>query len=115
MPSSKRSALRTKSDARLREASTAEASPVDATGTATAEPSRSWSRAEGVLLPLVTLSAAIAMWQLAVAATQTAIFPAPVQVVQGLGEILRKGLLVGYVRDSLVRVSAGYLLAVIAA
>jgi NitT/TauT family transport system permease protein len=55
------------------------------------------------------------MWQLAVAGTHTTIFPEPVQVVHALGEILRKGLLVGYVRDSLVRVSAGYLLAVIAA
>jgi len=66
-------------------------------------------------MPLVTVSAAIAIWQLAVAVTDTTIFPGPVEVVHGLGEMVRKGLLIGYVRDSLLRVSVGYLLAVITA
>jgi NitT/TauT family transport system permease protein len=67
---------------------------------------------ERFLWPLLALSSAIIMWHFAVIWTHTSVFPAPGQVVRGLGEIMRKGLLLSYARDSLTRVSAGYLVAV---
>jgi NitT/TauT family transport system permease protein len=63
-------------------------------------------------LPLVTLSAAVAVWHLAVLWTHASVFPGPVQVLGASGEIVRRGLLFGYARDSLARVATGYLLAV---
>ena len=62
--------------------------------------------------PLLTLVILLTVWHFAVAWTQTRVFPAPAQVVRGLEELIRKGLLAGYVRDSLARVSAGYLSAI---
>jgi NitT/TauT family transport system permease protein len=70
--------------------------------------------ADRVALPIAALLAAAAVWHLAVSTTHTTVFPAPIQVMRGVGEIARRGLLLGYARDSLVRVSAGYLLAVTA-
>jgi NitT/TauT family transport system permease protein len=55
------------------------------------------------------LAVVLLIWHAAVVLTRTDVFPAPIQIVQGLGELLRKGLLTGYVRDSLMRVSIGYL------
>jgi NitT/TauT family transport system permease protein len=68
--------------------------------------------AERTLLPIVTLSAAVAVWHLAVLWTHTSVFPGPAHVLRALGEIGRRGLLLGYARDSLARVATGYLLAV---
>src|SRR5688500_17784922 len=64
------------------------------------------------LWPLMPLAILLAAWHLAVAWTQTRVFPAPAQVLLGLEELLRKGLLAGYVKDSLARVAAGYLTAI---
>ncbi len=68
---------------------------------------------ERVLWPLLAFAIVLAIWQVAVTATQTRIFPAPGQVLLGLAELARKGLLLRYVLDSLGRVSAGYLAAVV--
>jgi len=70
-------------------------------------------RATTVLLPLAVAALVVAAWHAAVVATGTDIFPTPRQVVAGVGELLRQGLLVKYVAASLFRVSSGYLLAVL--
>jgi NitT/TauT family transport system permease protein len=51
------------------------------------------------------------VWHLAVVASQSLIFPTPWQVVVGLVELGRQGLLVKHVVASLFRVTYGYLLA----
>jgi NitT/TauT family transport system permease protein len=65
------------------------------------------------LWPLLTLALALLVWQTAVTWTQTRIFPGPIQVVRGLRELSSKGVLIRYVRDSLVRVLSGYLSALL--
>jgi NitT/TauT family transport system permease protein len=69
-------------------------------------------RWENYLWPLVVAILVLAAWRGAVAWSHTTIFPAPKDVVRGLGELIHKGLLWGYIRDSLFRVGTGYLLAV---
>jgi len=69
----------------------------------------------GRIWPLATLSTALVLWHLAVVVTHTMIFPTPAQVVLALSEILRKGLLLNDVAGSLLRVSIGYLLAIVVA
>jgi NitT/TauT family transport system permease protein len=66
-----------------------------------------------ILWSLLAFAIVLAIWQAAVIATQTRIFPAPGQVLLGLAELARKGLLFRYVLDSLGRVSAGYLAAML--
>jgi NitT/TauT family transport system permease protein len=65
-------------------------------------------RLEAILLPAAAAAAVIALWHLAVKATGTNVFPSPAAVARGLAELARKGLLVRYTRDSLLRVAAGY-------
>lgn len=65
------------------------------------------------MLPLGTAVALIAAWHVAVIATKTTIFPSPLSVLNGIGELVRRGLFWGYLRDSLVRVACGYLLALL--
>jgi NitT/TauT family transport system permease protein len=66
-----------------------------------------------VLLPLVAALILIAAWELAVRATGATIFPSPGEVTLGLGELARRGILWAYIGDSLWRVVAGYVAAVI--
>ena len=66
-----------------------------------------------VLLPLVAALTLIAAWELAVRASGATIFPSPGEVLRGLGELARRGILWGYIGDSLWRVVAGYFAAVI--
>jgi NitT/TauT family transport system permease protein len=54
--------------------------------------------------------AAIAIWHLAVLGTGTTIFPSPLDVIRGIGELPHLG---AYIADSLWRVAAGYLTAVL--
>jgi NitT/TauT family transport system permease protein len=70
-------------------------------------------RWKGWLWPLVIVAILLTGWHFAVVWTQTRVFPAPAQVVRGLEELIRRGLLAGYVRDSLARVSIGYLSAIV--
>jgi len=65
-------------------------------------------RRESIVLPVIAAALLVAIWQAAVKATGTTIFPSPAAVAQGLAELARKGLLLRYVRDSLVRVGAGF-------
>jgi len=68
---------------------------------------------ERVVLPLAAAVALIAAWHVAVIVSETAIFPSPLLVLDGLGELFRRGVVWGYLRDSLLRVACGYLLAVL--
>src|SRR5205823_2893479 len=61
-----------------------------------------------ILLPLAAAAALVAIWDLAVRWTGTNVFPSPAAVARGLAELGRKGLLLRYSRDSLLRVAAGY-------
>jgi NitT/TauT family transport system permease protein len=68
---------------------------------------------EAILLPLLTAAVLVAIWHAAVRLSHTDVFPSPLAVARGLGELARKGVLGIYVRDSLVRVAAGYSLALV--
>jgi NitT/TauT family transport system permease protein len=68
---------------------------------------------EAILLPTATAAVFVAVWHTAVALSRTDVFPSPIAVLAGLGELARKGVLGIYVRDSLVRVGSGYLLALL--
>jgi NitT/TauT family transport system permease protein len=60
--------------------------------------------------PIVTAAILIGLWQLAVTLTGATIFPSPLAVVRGLGDLPH---LPGYIRDSLFRVFCGYIAAVL--
>ncbi len=64
---------------------------------------------------LVVLAALVAVWWIAVAATRSMIFPSPLQVVTGATELIKDGTLWLHIGASLMRVGAGFLLAVIVA
>ncbi|HMA17204.1 MAG TPA: ABC transporter permease [Thermoanaerobaculia bacterium] len=68
---------------------------------------------ETILLPALTAGVLIAIWHAAVVLTHTQVFPSPLAVVRGLSELARKGVLGSYMRDSLMRVAAGYSLALV--
>lgn len=70
---------------------------------------RNW---ETYIFPLGTAILLLASWHLAVVATGTSVFPSPAEVLRGFAELSRKGVLWSYLRDSLLRVGAGYSLAV---
>ena len=67
------------------------------------------------LLPFSAAAALVAVWFLAAERQTSGLFPNPAQVVLGLVELLKRGLLAKYVVASLYRVSWGYLLAVVTA
>jgi NitT/TauT family transport system permease protein len=74
----------------------------------------SWlQKRENFILPILLAAGLIAIWHLSVRWTHTTIFPTPVLVWKGFVELFQKGLLLAYTRDSLLRVGAGYSLAVI--
>jgi len=68
---------------------------------------------ENILWPLLSVVLLLAIWQAAIKWTETRVFPNPIQVTLALEELTRKGLLLSYLWDSLARVSAGYLMAVV--
>ncbi|NQD36235.1 ABC transporter permease [Permianibacter sp. IMCC34836] len=65
-----------------------------------------------LLPPLVVLSLLIALWWAIVVATNSAIFPTPLQVVTGTLELVRDGSIWDHIGSSLFRVGAGFGLAV---
>ncbi len=67
------------------------------------------------LLPFSATAALLAVWFLAAHRQVSGLFPDPLQVLNGLLELLRRGLLAKYVVASLFRVTWGYLLAVVTA
>jgi len=66
------------------------------------------ARIESIVLPLLVGVLVVALWSASVRWTGTKVFPSPLQVVRGLGELWRRGLLLPYLGDSLVRVAVGY-------
>jgi NitT/TauT family transport system permease protein len=70
-------------------------------------------RAASVLWPAAAAGAVLAGWQGAVAMSHTATFPAPLAVARGFAELARRGVLVPYTVDSLLRVGSGFLLALV--
>lgn len=65
-------------------------------------------RVENFLLPILLVAIVVTVWSLAVKWTDTKVFPAPLKVLEGVAELARRGVLLRYVRDSLLRVGAGY-------
>lgn len=74
-----------------------------------------WKRAEPVVLPTLAGLCLLGIWTLAVRWTGTKVFPSPARVVRGLVELEHKGVMVPYVRDSLLRVAVGFGLAALVA
>jgi NitT/TauT family transport system permease protein len=72
-------------------------------------------RIKQVLPSLTLISLLIAAWWAAVVATESMIFPTPWQVVTGTLELIRDGTLWEHISSSLLRVGAGFLLAVLVA
>jgi NitT/TauT family transport system permease protein len=70
-------------------------------------------RIESVVLPTALGALIVFVWWIAVRTTGTKVFPPPWKVVQGMGELVRRGVLLPYLRDSLVRVACGYGAAVV--
>jgi NitT/TauT family transport system permease protein len=68
-------------------------------------------RIRPVALPLVIAITGLVIWQATVSLSGTSIFPKPTQVLAGMVELIRRGVLVKYIVASLFRVSAGFLLA----
>jgi len=67
------------------------------------------------LVPFSATAALLVVWFLAARRQTSGLFPDPLQVLLGLGELLKRGLLVKYVVASLFRVTWGYSLAVVTA
>lgn len=67
------------------------------------------------LLPTVFVALLIALWQIGVSRATTHIIPGPWNVLLGMIELWRKGLLLRYVVASLFRVTWGFLLALVTA
>jgi NitT/TauT family transport system permease protein len=62
--------------------------------------------------PLLTMAAVLIVWHAGVKWSGTTVFPSPLDVQRGMAQLLAKGLLWGYMGDSLFRVGTGYALAV---
>jgi NitT/TauT family transport system permease protein len=65
-----------------------------------------------LLWPLIGLAGFVASWYGVVVGSGTRILPGPVEVEHAAAELLRRGLLLSYIRDSVLRVGMGYLVAV---
>jgi NitT/TauT family transport system permease protein len=65
------------------------------------------------MLPLSVAALLIALWYVAVSLSGSTILPKPNQVVTGMAELARRGVLGKYVVASLFRVSSGFLLALL--
>ena len=64
-------------------------------------------------LPLAVAALFLLTWDGAVRATHSEIFPRPLDVARGIGELIQKGLLLKYIVASLFRVTWGFGLAVL--
>ena len=70
-------------------------------------------RWERIAWPLMAVAIMLLLWTIAVRWSGTGIFPSPLEVLRALRGLAEKRLLWAYVADSLRRVFAGYLLAVV--
>ena len=71
------------------------------------------ARWERFIWPMVTAVVFLSVWHFLVRWTGTNVFPAPRDVERGLGELLGRGVLWGYIADSLRRVAVGYSVAAV--
>lgn len=62
-------------------------------------------------VPIAVGAGFLAIWWLAVAASETVIFPSPLQVAEGALQLAREGTLWEHIGASLFRVASGFLLA----
>ena len=74
---------------------------------------RTWLPAPALVLPCAGAGALLLCWEAAVWSSGSDLFPGPFQVVRGIAELMRKGLLVRYIVASLFRVTCGFSLAVL--
>jgi NitT/TauT family transport system permease protein len=72
-------------------------------------------RARRIVPPLLVLAVVVAVWWAVVAATGSAIFPTPWQVLAGAWELAQDGSLWEHIGSSLFRVGVGFGLAVLVA
>ncbi|MGH9720876.1 MAG: ABC transporter permease, partial [Bryobacteraceae bacterium] len=70
-------------------------------------------RWESYVWPLLAVGFVLALWHFGVVWSKTQVFPSPFDIQKGMAELIRKGLLARYTGDSLLRVAAGYLTAVV--
>jgi NitT/TauT family transport system permease protein len=75
-------------------------------------PSLRARRIESVVLPAIAAGALVAAWHAAVVLTRTTIVPSPLAVWRGAGELFARGVLLRSIGGSLLRLGAGYGLAV---
>jgi NitT/TauT family transport system permease protein len=68
--------------------------------------------APSLTLPTLVAAILLVLWEAAVFASRSDLFPGPWQVTMGVVELVRKGLLPKYIVASLFRVTWGFLLAV---
>lgn len=66
---------------------------------------RKW---ENVFWPLLAVTLFLVFWYYAVVVSKSKVFPGPAEVVKGIRELASKGVLVGYILDSLRRVFVGF-------
>ncbi len=71
------------------------------------------SRYEPIVLPLLVAALFVAIWYAAVKWSGTTIFPTPGQVLAGMLDLVRHGVLLKYIIASLFRVTAGFSLALL--
>jgi NitT/TauT family transport system permease protein len=71
------------------------------------------SRTRQILPGLIVITLLIVAWWASVTLTRSVIFPTPLQVVTGTIELVRDGTLWEHIGASLMRVGAGFLLAVL--
>ncbi|MFZ6776092.1 ABC transporter permease [Undibacterium sp. Ji83W] len=68
-----------------------------------------------IAAPLALIASLIALWWVVVVQTESVIFPTPLQVVTGTLELAADGILWEHIVASLLRVGAGFLLAILVA
>ena len=71
------------------------------------EPAK-WER---IFWPILILACLLLIWHYSVLWSHTKVFPAPLNVSNGIAELLRKGVLWIYIGDSLRRVAVGFTIA----
>ncbi|MGC2659882.1 MAG: ABC transporter permease [Bryobacteraceae bacterium] len=72
------------------------------------KPSREPAKWERVFWPILASAAFLLLWHSLVVWSNTKVFPSPLDVEKGMAELIRKGLLWGYIGDSLRRVVFGF-------
>lgn len=66
-----------------------------------------------LLPPLSVVTVLLVAWHLGVLVSHSDIFPTPIAVLRGIGQLIREGVLVRYIIASLFRVTWGFVIAVL--